>query len=297
MTSVQVQTHEPITGTPEEIVARHTSLVRRIAFHLVSRLPATVQAVLSARIDRLAEREKRLLQTASVIGKEFAEAVLRRVAGLPEEDLQAALASLTEAEFLYPKLLFPEAEYAFRHPLTQEVAYRSQLGEHRRRVHASVARALVEVHADVEIGGTDQLFNLLVGRDLQESEGQPPQVVMTLPLLEGTDGVKVNTPIAVILGDGEDASSVTTAASGNGASGPAEPAPAPTPAVEPAPAAAAPPPAAIVDSSPDIPEGTEMVDMTVREALREGISNRLEARIAATVNRRSTVTHRPTRPP
>jgi adenylate cyclase len=97
-------------------------------------LPATVQAVLSARIDRLAEREKQLLQTASVIGKELSEAVLRRVAELPEVDLQAALASLTEAEFLYPKALFPEAEYAFRHPLTQEVAYRSQLGERRQRV-------------------------------------------------------------------------------------------------------------------------------------------------------------------
>jgi adenylate cyclase len=111
-------------------------------------LPATVQAVLSARIDRLAEREKRLLQTASVIGKEFSEAVLHRVAELAETDLQAALASLTEAEFLYPKALFPEAEYAFRHPLTQEVAYRSQLGERRRRVHAAVAQALVEVHAE-----------------------------------------------------------------------------------------------------------------------------------------------------
>jgi adenylate cyclase len=111
-------------------------------------LPATVQAVLSARIDRLAEREKQLLQTASVIGKELSEAVLHRVAELPEVDLQAALASLTEAEFLYPKALFPEAEYAFRHPLTQEVAYRSQLGERRQRVHASVARALMDVHAE-----------------------------------------------------------------------------------------------------------------------------------------------------
>jgi adenylate cyclase len=111
-------------------------------------LPGTVQAVLSARIDRLAEREKQLLQTASVIGKEFSEAVLQRVAELPEAELQAALSSLTEAEFLYPKVLFPEAEYAFRHPLTQEVAYRSQLGERRGRVHASVARALEEVHAE-----------------------------------------------------------------------------------------------------------------------------------------------------
>ncbi|MBJ06569.1 MAG: tyrosine--tRNA ligase [Verrucomicrobiaceae bacterium] len=48
----------------------------------------------------------------------------------------------------------------------------------------------VEVRADVELGGTDQLFNLLVGRDLQKEEGQPQQVVMTMPLLEGTDGVK-----------------------------------------------------------------------------------------------------------
>jgi class 3 adenylate cyclase/tetratricopeptide (TPR) repeat protein len=111
-------------------------------------LPATVQAVLSARIDRLAECEKRLLQMASVIGKEFSEKVLGGVAELAEADLQAALASLTEAEFLYPKALFPEAEYAFRHPLTQEVAYRSQLGERRRQVHASVAGALVEVHAE-----------------------------------------------------------------------------------------------------------------------------------------------------
>ena len=48
----------------------------------------------------------------------------------------------------------------------------------------------VEVRADVELGGTDQLFNLLVGRDLQKEEGQPQQVVMTMPLLEGTDGVR-----------------------------------------------------------------------------------------------------------
>lgn len=48
----------------------------------------------------------------------------------------------------------------------------------------------VEVRADVELGGTDQLFNLLVGRDLQKEEGQPQQIVMTMPLLEGLDGVK-----------------------------------------------------------------------------------------------------------
>jgi adenylate cyclase len=111
-------------------------------------LPATVQAVLSARIDRLAERDKQLLQTASVIGKELSEAVLRRVAELPEPELQAALSSLTQSEFLSEKTLYPEAEYAFRHPLTQEVAYRSQLGERRARTHGAVASAIAETARD-----------------------------------------------------------------------------------------------------------------------------------------------------
>ena len=47
----------------------------------------------------------------------------------------------------------------------------------------------VAMKADVELGGTDQLFNLLMGRDLQRSRGQEPQVVLTMPLLEGLDGV------------------------------------------------------------------------------------------------------------
>ncbi len=107
-------------------------------------LPATVQSVLAARIDRLPEREKRLLQTASVIGEKFSEPILRRVADLGDGDLPAALHALTSGEFVYQEALYPEAEYAFKHPLTQEVAYRSQLGERRASVHAAVARAIEE---------------------------------------------------------------------------------------------------------------------------------------------------------
>jgi adenylate cyclase len=108
-------------------------------------VPPTVQAVLASRIDRLADGEKRALQTASVIGSTFTEPVLKRVAELAEPDLDAALRSLEAAEFLYPEALYPEAEYAFKHPLTQEVAYRSQLSERRARVHAAVARALEDL--------------------------------------------------------------------------------------------------------------------------------------------------------
>jgi class 3 adenylate cyclase/tetratricopeptide (TPR) repeat protein len=109
-------------------------------------LPATVQALLAARIDRLPEREKTVLQTAAVIGHEFAEPVLRRVAALPEADVAAALRALVAGEFVYEEALYPEAVYSFKHPLTREVAYGSQLADRRRRVHAAVARAIEEAH-------------------------------------------------------------------------------------------------------------------------------------------------------
>jgi adenylate cyclase len=105
-------------------------------------VPATVQAVLAARVDRLPEREKSLLQVASVIGKDFAQPLLAAVAALSTDELKAALAGLHRAEFIYERASYPVAEYAFQHPLTQEVAFGSQLRERRRQVHAAVAQAI-----------------------------------------------------------------------------------------------------------------------------------------------------------
>jgi predicted ATPase/class 3 adenylate cyclase len=110
-------------------------------------VPPTVQSVLAARIDRLPEREKQVLETASVIGKTFSEPILRRVVDLGDGDLPRALHALTSAEFLYQEALYPETEFAFKHPLTQEVAYRSQLAERRARVHGRVARTIEELEA------------------------------------------------------------------------------------------------------------------------------------------------------
>jgi adenylate cyclase len=101
-----------------------------------------VQAVLAARIDRLEPREKAVLQAAAVIGKEFPQPVLERVTELAPAELEEALRGLVAGEFVYEQELYPEALYAFKHPLTQEVAYASQLGERRGRVHAAVARAI-----------------------------------------------------------------------------------------------------------------------------------------------------------
>jgi adenylate cyclase len=111
-------------------------------------IPPTVHSLLSARIDRLREREKHVLQAASVIGTEFEEPVLEVVADLPRLDLTEALGVLKAAEFVYEEALYPIAEYAFKHPLTQEVALTSQLRKRRRLTHAAVARALEEANAD-----------------------------------------------------------------------------------------------------------------------------------------------------
>jgi class 3 adenylate cyclase/tetratricopeptide (TPR) repeat protein len=105
-------------------------------------VPATVQAVLAARIDRLRPEEKRLLQTAAVIGTEVPLALLQAIAELPEAALQSALAHLQTAEFLYEMRLFPEHEYIFKHALTHEVAYSSLLQERRRVLHGRIVEAL-----------------------------------------------------------------------------------------------------------------------------------------------------------
>ncbi len=105
-------------------------------------IPVSVQSVLAARIDRLAEREKSVLHTAAVIGRTFSEAVLARIVDLPGTGLAAVLHALTDAEFVFQESLYPEAEYSFKHPLTQEVALNSQLQDRRRCTHAAVARAV-----------------------------------------------------------------------------------------------------------------------------------------------------------
>jgi class 3 adenylate cyclase/tetratricopeptide (TPR) repeat protein len=105
-------------------------------------VPATVQAVLSARIDRLPPEEKRLLQTAAVIGTEVPLPLLEAIVELPEAALHRGLAHLQAAEFLYETRLFPEHEYTFKHALTHEVAYGSLLQDRRRTLHARIVEAL-----------------------------------------------------------------------------------------------------------------------------------------------------------
>ena len=105
-------------------------------------IPATVQAVLASRIDRLPPEEKDLLQTLAVIGKEFSLGLLKQVVNQSEDTLQQQLSRLRESEFIYEQPAFPEPDYVFKHALTQEVAYNSMLVERRKTLHEHIAQAI-----------------------------------------------------------------------------------------------------------------------------------------------------------
>jgi tetratricopeptide (TPR) repeat protein len=130
----------------------------RLAHPLTSlQVPATVQAVLTARIDRLPAEEKRLLQTAAVIGTEVPFPILQAIAEVPEAALHGALAHLQAAEFLYETRLFPDHEYTFKHALTHEVTYSSLLQERRRVLHARIVEALEVLMGDRMVEQVERL--------------------------------------------------------------------------------------------------------------------------------------------
>ncbi len=108
-------------------------------------IPPTVKGILAARIDKLSAGDKDLLQTLSVIGKEFPMGLMRRVAKKPDDELAAMLSNLQLGEFIYEQPAFPESDYTFKHALTQEVAYDSILSERRKTIHERTATALEEI--------------------------------------------------------------------------------------------------------------------------------------------------------
>ena len=104
-------------------------------------VPDTLTGVITARLDRLDDRSKRVAQTASVIGREFRFDALATLSG-PMEGLDAAIADLQRRELIREKSVVPDRVYAFQHALTQETAYASLLLSTRRELHRSVAEQM-----------------------------------------------------------------------------------------------------------------------------------------------------------
>ena len=113
----------------------------------LDRTPDTVQDIIAARMDRLSDEHKRVMQTAAVIGRDFAYRILKTITG-QAGGLKDALLDLQHLEFIHEKRLFPELEYIFKHALTQEVAYHSLLASRRRRLHGLIGQAIEELYSE-----------------------------------------------------------------------------------------------------------------------------------------------------
>ena len=111
-------------------------------------VPATVEAILAARIDRLAPDDKHLLQAAAAVGKDVPNSLLHAAVGRSDELLQQQIGRLQAAEFLYEKNLFPNVEYTFKHALTQEVAYGSMSEEQRKALHVTIVGSIERLYRD-----------------------------------------------------------------------------------------------------------------------------------------------------
>ncbi len=122
-------------------------------------MPATVHAIIASRIDRLGPEQKRLLQSAAVIGHDIPYAVLRAVADLPDGELNRGLADLQAAEFIYETRLFPDLEYTFKHAFTHEVAYGGLLERRRRELHLRAGETIEELYPDRQV----ELAEVLAG--------------------------------------------------------------------------------------------------------------------------------------
>jgi class 3 adenylate cyclase/tetratricopeptide (TPR) repeat protein len=110
-------------------------------------VPDTIQGIIAARLDRLEESLKRIVQVAAVIGREFAFRILEMITKM-KEGLKSGLVNLQGLEFIYEKTLFPELEYIFKHVFTQEVAYNSLLVKRRKEIHEQTGQAIENLYAD-----------------------------------------------------------------------------------------------------------------------------------------------------
>jgi tetratricopeptide (TPR) repeat protein len=111
-------------------------------------IPSTIQDVIMARVDSLPERAKEVLQTGSVIEREFSYPLINRVTGFPEKELLSYLSILKDSELLYERGIYPQSNYVFKHALTREVVYDSILAKRKKRLHEGIGNAIEGLNKD-----------------------------------------------------------------------------------------------------------------------------------------------------
>ena len=111
-------------------------------------IPSTIQDVIMARVDSLPEGAKEVLQTGSVIEREFSHELIKHIIGLPEQELLSHLSALKDSELLYERGIYPHSTYVFKHTMTREVVYDSILTKRKKKLHEQIGSAIEELHED-----------------------------------------------------------------------------------------------------------------------------------------------------
>ncbi|MFC1885621.1 hypothetical protein ACFLZM_00980, partial [Thermodesulfobacteriota bacterium] len=111
-------------------------------------IPSTIQDVIVDRVDSLPERAKEVLQTGSVIEREFSYELIKRVTGLSQDELLSHLSILKDSELLYERGIYPKSTYIFKHALTREVVHDSILTKKKKRIHEKIGNAIEELHKE-----------------------------------------------------------------------------------------------------------------------------------------------------
>jgi tetratricopeptide (TPR) repeat protein len=111
-------------------------------------IPSTIQDVIMARVDSLPERAKGILQTGSVVGREFSHDLINRLMELPEPELLSHLSVLKDSELVFERGIYPELTYVFKHAFTQEVAYNSLLHKRRKEIHEEIGKAIEHTYQE-----------------------------------------------------------------------------------------------------------------------------------------------------
>ena len=109
-------------------------------------IPSTIQDVIMARVDTLPEGTKEVLQTGSVIEREFSYELIKKVTGLPEQELLSHLSALKDSELLYERGIYPQSRYIFKHALTREVIYDAILNKRKNKLHGKIGNAIEDLY-------------------------------------------------------------------------------------------------------------------------------------------------------
>jgi class 3 adenylate cyclase/tetratricopeptide (TPR) repeat protein len=114
-------------------------------FHRLT-IPSTIQDMIMARVDNLPEEAKEVLRAGAAIEREFSYDLIKRVTGLPEQELLSHLSTLNNSELLYERGIHPDSTYVFKHALTREVVYDSILTKKRKQIHEKIAGTIEDIY-------------------------------------------------------------------------------------------------------------------------------------------------------